>query len=167
VAINDVVVIGTGGTFDKVYDLKDEVMTFDGSTIVPRIIDSAYLRGCLFVDLLQVDSLKMTDDDRDKICDKIKSMKEKRFVIVHGTSKIITTALYLQNKIGNKIAVITGALKPYRYSRTEAAANLGGSVASVRMLESGVRIYMHGRLLFPDNCKKDPDTGIFGPSQAI
>ncbi|MBO9712174.1 asparaginase domain-containing protein [Sphingomonas sp.] len=158
---NDVLIIGTGGTFDKSYDAVRERLAFGEPSSLPRILKEAHLRGCSFNDVMRLDSLDMTDSHRKTLAKCILDDKRSRFVVVHGTSRLVETGIFLSDKIVDRTVVLTGALCPFLYSETEASANLGGAIGVSRILNHGVYLFMHGRVFSPNNCQKNARTGVF------
>jgi L-asparaginase len=63
--------------------------------------------------------------------------------------------------ITNKTIVITGALRPERFSNSDADFNIGTALGALNVLPPGVYIAMSGRVLPWQHLKKDPKTGNF------
>ena len=55
----------------------------------------------------QKDSLEIDDNDRKKLSDLINNHIADRFIITHGTDTMLDTAKYLDEKIKNKLIIIT------------------------------------------------------------
>jgi len=153
-------IITTGGTIDKVYyDKKNDYHVGD-----PFIID--LLRKMNFnVDysvksLMRIDSLDMTNSDRDQIFEYIKSLTSEKILITHGTDTMIETALYLK-KIKNKTIVLTGSLKPALFIDNDATFNIGCALTAVQTLEKGVYIVMNGCIFNPKKVIKNIEKNIF------
>lgn len=159
--MNDTCILGTGGTFEKAYSPTREIMEFSGDSVIPELLRDAFIMDCDFACLFQIDSLDMTEKHREQIAKWICSSGYSRIIVVHGTSRMVETARYLRPKVVNKVVVLTGALCPYRYSPTEAAANFGGALAASKLLSAGVYICMHGSAFPADRCRKNEQTGFF------
>jgi len=56
---------------------------------------------------------------------------------------MIATAKFLSQTIQNKLIVITGAMRPERFSNSDAAINLGCAIAAANLEQTGVFIAMH------------------------
>ena len=108
-----------------------------------------------------IDSLEMTDADRDLIAKECMNAKEDKIVITHGTDTMADTAKVLGKKIKNKTVVITGAMVPYKFGSSDGLFNLGSSLAFVQTLPQGVYVIMNGRCFNWNNVKKNKKTGIF------
>jgi len=154
-------VIATGGTFDKAYDPAKETLSFAEGSTIAHILHLAMVSDASTEVLLQVDSLDMNREDRAEIVEHIENVGAKRTVIVHGTTRMIDTAKYLEKVFSDRTIVLTGALRPYRYSATEASFNLGFAMASARVLKRGIYIAMSGTVFTPDTIEKDLETGRF------
>ena len=150
----DLRIITTGGTFDKQYDAISGELTFRESQL-PRILGRS--RCTLTVHLegpLAVDSLYMTDKDRQKIYDRVSGEKGSLIVITHGTDTMVETARTLKG-IPGKVIVLTGAMQPARFKSSDAEFNIGAAATAVQLLSPGVYIVMNGRVLDPDRVKKN------------
>ena len=159
----DLRIITTGGTFDKQYDAIKGELTFRESQL-PRILLQA--RCTLTVHLegpLAVDSLYMTDQQRQEIAQACVHSAEDRIVIIHGTDTMCATARVIAKSNIDKTIVLTGAMTPYSLEGSDAVFNLGSAISAVQLLEPGVYITMSGRILPWDNCQKDSNKGIFVP----
>jgi L-asparaginase len=151
----------TGGTLDKVHDTATEALVLDGTTRVPDIFDQGRARISRFHNLMQIDSLDMTDNDRAKILRAIQSAPEKRLVLTHGTGTMEKTAQYLEHKTQGKTVVLTGAMRPWSLGRSDGTFNLGGAVVAARLLPAGVYGVMNGRIFTAQDLRKDIERGRF------
>jgi L-asparaginase len=151
----------TGGTFDKEYnELKGEL--FFKETHLPEMLERS--RSTLEVTvrtLMMMDSLHMTDEDRELIINQCKSAKEDRIVITHGTDTMAVTARVLAERVPGKTIVLTGAMIPYKFGSSDGFFNLGCSLAFVQTLPAGVYVAMNGRHFNWDNVRKNKQTGQF------
>lgn len=154
----------TGGTFDKDYNFKTGELYFKDTHL-----REMFERGRCTVDLdiktlMMVDSLEMTDEDREIIsinCEKSESLD---IVITHGTDTMVMTAATLASNIelSGKTIVLTGAMIPYAFgSSSDGFFNLGSSLAFAQCLGPGVYIVMNGKYFEWDNVKKNKQTGYF------
>lgn len=157
-----VLVITTGGTFDKTYDVVGERFQLSGESQVPFIAEQAYLADLEFRHLLKIDSLDMDSEDRAEIAKTVAESPRDRIVIVHGTSRMIDTGKFLSEQFQTtKTIVLTGALKPARYDGIEASSNFSAAICAARYRAPGVYIAMHGLVEPPALLRKDTDTGRF------
>lgn len=151
----------TGGTFDKEYDEIHGRLFFKDSHL-PEML--ALGRAKLDVEirtLMMIDSLEMTDRDRDIIVEQCRSTAEARIVITHGTDTMETTARTLSARIKNKTIVLTGAMVPYKFGSSDGLFNLGSALAFVQTLPEGVYVVMNGRSFRAERVRKNRETGFF------
>lgn len=154
-------IIITGGTLDKVHDTETEGLVLDGVTRVPDIFDQGRTRISRFQNLMQIDSLDMTNDDRATILKAIDSAPETRLVLTHGTGTMEKTAQYLDGKAPTKTIVLTGAMRPWSLGRSDGTFNLGGAIIAARLLPTGVYGVMNGRVFAAADLQKDTEQGRF------
>ncbi|MGQ9633151.1 MAG: asparaginase [Bryobacteraceae bacterium] len=154
-------ILVTGGTFDKEYnELTGELYFHD--THVPEML--ALGRCLLAVEVekvMMIDSLEMTDEDRDRIAARCRSAAEARIVVTHGTDTMVETAAYLARLVAGKTVVLTGAMVPYKFGSSDGMFNLGSALAFVQALPPGVYIAMNGRFFPWDRVRKNRQKGIF------
>jgi L-asparaginase len=159
-------IINTGGTFNKRYDpIKGKLFVPTDNIAVENAIASMR-QGCdiKISGAIYKDSLEMDSADRDLLCEIVTKVTEKFIVIVHGTDTMDKSAKALDEWLGesnDKRVVLTGAMVPFSIDPKEAVANLVMAVSSVRFLDPGVYIAMHGRVLPYDKIKKNREIGIF------
>lgn len=155
-----VLVVTTGGTFDKIYfDAKSSYEV--GTSMVGGLLSQANVRlSYEVVELMRKDSLDLTDDDRRQIHDTIAQAACSRVVITHGTDTMTETAAALSD-IGDKTIVLTGALAPARFADSDAMFNLGMAFAAVQVLGHGIFIAMNGRIFDAARVKKDRQLNAF------
>ena len=154
--------IQTGGTIDKDYPKTTKGYAFEISDpAVKRILEK--LNPDFEYDIisaLKKDSLDITEEDRKKILEACKKTKSDKIIITHGTDTMLETAKVL-SEIKDKIIIITGSMRPERFSNSDAPINIGMAIGAVNVLNNGIYIAMHGRILRWDKCKRDMKTGQF------
>jgi L-asparaginase len=151
----------TGGTFDKEYDEIHGTLEFR-DTHLPEMLAMARSRLDVSVrTLMMVDSLEMTDADRELIAHNCSDAPEPHIVITHGTDTMVETARVLAGTVTDKTIVLTGAMIPIAFGSSDGLFNLGGALAVVQVLPAGVYIAMNGRIFDWDDVRKNGDTGIF------
>jgi len=151
----------TGGTFDKIYNEIDGNLTFK-ETHLNEILE--IIRNDVPVEietLMLIDSLDMNDNHRKQILEKCKSCKEDKIIITHGTDTMAETARFLDNEIKNKTIVLTGAMVPYSFGKSDALFNLGSAIISAQFMPNGIYIVMNGRLFDCNNVRKNVRIGRF------
>jgi len=111
--------------------------------------------------LMMIDSLNMTDEDRELIVHQCRNTGENKIIITHGTDTMTITAKVLAEKIKDKTIVITGAMIPYKFGSSDGFFNLGSAMAFAQTLPAGIYIAMNGRAFNWDNVRKNKQTGQF------
>ena len=151
----------TGGTFDKEYnELTGELFFKD--THLGEMLNLGRCRLEIELrTLMMVDSLQMTEADRQIVCENCISAKEDRIVITHGTDTMTETAAVLGRTIKGKTIVLTGAMIPYKFGSSDGLFNLGAALAFVQALPCGVYVAMNGRAFTWDNVRKNKRAGLF------
>ncbi len=159
--MSNVRIFVTGGTFDKEYNELNGQLFFK-DTHIQEILKLGRCKVDMSIrTLMLVDSLEMTDTDRNIIVENCKSAEENRIVITHGTDTMTVTAKVLAENISNKTIVITGAMIPYKFGSSDGLFNLGSALAFAQTLPPGVYVAMNGRYFNWDNVKKNRQTGFF------
>mgnify|MGYP000621921129 FL=1 len=153
-------ILTTGGTIDKVYfDKKSNYEV--GDPFVEELLHKMNVNISFKVkSLMKIDSLDMTDIDREEILNYIKNSNANNFLITHGTDSIVETAIYLK-KISDKTIVLTGSLKPAIFIDNDAIFNVGSALTSAQILKKGVYIVINGQVFNPDNVRKNLEKNIF------
>ena len=153
-------VFTTGGTIDKIYfDKKSDYEI--GDAIIGPLLNSMGVGFDFTVEeLMKVDSLDMSEQDRRHIVERVAASSQDRILITHGTDGMIETAKAL-SIIQGKTIVLTGALQPAAFAHNDAVFNIGGSVAAVQILPSGCYIVMNGRVFTPENVIKNLEKNRF------
>lgn len=154
-------ILATGGTFDKEYnELTGELFFKETHTGDMLRLGRSHLDVSLET-LMMIDSLQMTDDDRQLIRRRCREVPEERIVITHGTDTMEQTAAVLAGGLMEKTIVLTGAMVPYTFGSSDGMFNLGTALAFVQTLAPGVYVAMNGRY-FPWNAvRKNREKGIF------
>jgi L-asparaginase len=151
----------TGGTFDKEYNELDGRLFFK-DTHLPEMLKLGRCKVPVEIrTLMLVDSLEMTDADRQLIVEQCKKAKETRIVITHGTDTMEVTAQVLGKADINKTIVLTGAMVPYKFGSSDGLFNLGSALAFAETLPVGVYVAMNGSYFTWDNVKKNKKAGEF------
>lgn len=159
----NILVINTGGTFNKQYDeISGELMIKKNNDFLQEIMKKAKVKDVEIKGLLYKDSLEMTDEDRKLLLKLIQQTKNKKIVIVHGTDTMDKTAEFLAKNVSDKQIVLTGAMVPYSIKKVEAVANLMMGYGYLISNETkGVFISMHGLVKQYTKIKKNKKLGIF------
>jgi L-asparaginase len=156
-------ILVTGGTFDKEYNELTGALFFK-DTHVPEMLRLGRSRVEVAVHtLMMMDSLDMTDLDRQHIVEACRSAPEERIVITHGTDTMVQTARAIAaDPVANsKTIVLTGAMVPYAFGSSDGMFNLGSALSFVQALSPGVYVAMNGRCFDWHAVEKDRGAGIF------
>ena len=152
----------TGGTFDKEYNYITGELFFK-DTHLKAMLE----RGRCTIDfdvktLMMIDSLKMSDADRQIIVHNCRLAASNKIILTHGTDTMAKTAAMLAAENIDKTIVLTGAMIPYAFgTSSDGFFNLGSALAFVQILPKGVYVVMNGRFFDWDKVKKNTQTGNF------
>ncbi len=154
-------ILVTGGTFDKEYDeLRGRLFFKD--THLPEMLRLARCRAEVAVEtLMMIDSLDMTDADREAVVARCRDAPERRLVVTHGTDTMPETARALAAAGLGKTVVLTGAMVPYAFGSSDGLFNLGSALAFAQVLPPGIFVAMNGRCFEGERVRKDRERGVF------
>ena len=143
--MEELLVVTTGGTIDKVYfDDKSDYQIGE-----PQIGGILRELGVAFqftvIPIIRKDSLHISQDDRELIRATIAAQPAKHVLVTHGTDTMVETAQVLES-LTDRTIVLTGALSPARFRGSDAEFNVGTAVGAVQCLPPGVYIAMNGRV---------------------
>ena len=158
--MDDLLIVTTGGTIDKIYfDAKSDYQV--GDPQIGRILTAL---GVAFrfhvIPLLRKDSLFVDASDRELMRATISAQAERCVLVTHGTDSMVETAKVLRT-IADKTIVLTGALNPARFEGSDAEFNIGCAVGAVQSLPPGVYIAMNGRIWDPAKVRKNVEANRF------
>lgn len=151
----------TGGTFDKEYNELTGQLFFKETHLGEMLQRSRSTLDVTVRTLMMIDSLHMTDEDRDLIAHQCRAADVDKIVITHGTDTMSVTARTLAEKVPGKTIVLTGAMIPYKFGSSDGFFNLGSALAFAQTLPPGVYVAMNGRYFTWDNVRKNRQTGQF------
>lgn len=154
--------IQTGGTIDKDYPRTTKGYAFEiTSPAVERILKN--INPIFKFEILSAfkkDSTEITNKDRENLYKICSELGNDKIIVTHGTDTMLKTAERL-SKIKNKIMIITGAMRPEKFSDSDASFNIGTAVGAIGTLDLGVYIAMHGKVLPWEKCARNLETGQF------
>ena len=151
----------TGGTFDKEYNEITGQLYFN-DTHLHDLLDMGRNKVPVEIrTLMMVDSLEMTDHDRDLIAHQCNQCEEDKIVITHGTDTMSDPVKMLAQKVKDKTIILTGAMIPIKFGSSDGLFNLGSALAFAQTLPAGVYVAMNGRYFTWDNVRKNKQTGMF------
>jgi len=160
--MDELLIVSTGGTIDKVYfDDKSDYQVGE-----PQIGNILRELGVVFrftvIPALRKDSLHINDDDRSMLRTLIAAQPHRHVLITHGTDSMVETAKVLAD-LEDKTIVLTGALNPARFRGSDAEFNVGCAVGAVQSLMPGIYIAMNGRVWDPRKVRKNVAANRFEP----
>jgi len=157
-----ILIISTGGTFNKVYKPNDGTLQIDKESLALKQIAAKWLCEFEILTIVSKDSLEMTTQDRVEICNTIQQSKYQDIIVVHGTDTMDVTAKYLADEKLEKTIVLTGAMMPWSIDPVEATANLALAYGYINALQKkGVFIAMNGVADSYEKVKKNRQEGRF------
>jgi len=156
-----ILILVTGGTFDKEYnELSGELYFKD--THIHEMLKLGRCNADLDVRILMmIDSLQMSPIDRQGILRNCVASPASKIVITHGTDTMEQTAAVLGEANIGKTIVLTGAMVPYKFGSSDGLFNLGSALAFAQTLPAGVYVAMNGRFFSWDAVRKNRALGIF------
>jgi len=154
-------ILVTGGTFDKTYDEISGQLTFEDSHLGEMLTLGRSRVEVSVRTLMMIDSLDMTDADRELIVTNCRQCEESRIIITHGTDAMVETAAALARGVTDKTIVLTGAMIPYAFGSSDGLFNLGSALSFAQVLPPGVYLAMNGKHFKWDQVVKNRSTGVF------
>ncbi len=154
--------IQTGGTIDKDYPRTTKGWAFEiDAPAVERVLEKLHPSFEYEVlSMLKKDSMEITHEDRQALFEACEQVTNNKIIITHGTDTMIDTAKHLAG-IAHKTIVITGAMKPERFSNSDAPINIGTAIGAVQSLPPGVYLAMHGTVKRFDEIQRNLNTGQY------
>ena len=151
----------TGGTFDKEYNEITGQLFFKDTHINDLLSLGRSKVNVTIQTLMMIDSLEMTEQDREQIVSACNQCPEQQIVITHGTDTMAQTASLLAAKVPQKTIVLTGAMIPIKFGSSDGLFNLGSALAFAQTLSTGVYVAMNGRWFAANRVRKNKETGMF------
>ena len=154
-------IFATGGTFDKEFNEINGELYFKKTNLF-ELLELGRSQVDLKIEtLMMVDSLQMTNTERQYILEKCKKEKTDKIIITHGTDTMVQTAEFIAKHIKDKIIILTGAMIPIKFGSSDGLFNLGSALSFAQVLDPGVYITMNGQYFYWDNVRKNKKLGIF------
>jgi L-asparaginase len=164
-------ILTTGGTIEKVYSEQSGAV----ENVAARI--NQYVAMLRLPDtqidvtqLMNKDSLDMTDDDRASILHAVRSRLDSPIVITHGTDTMVETGRLLKKELTKPgqpplihPVILTGSMTPLGFERSDGLQNLTESLFAARVLAPAVWIVLHNQAFDVDHVHKDRKLSLFIP----
>ena len=151
----------TGGTFDKEYDEINGILSFKKTQIHEMLHQSRAKIEFEIKTLMLIDSLEMSDKQREEIVINCTQNNNNKIIITHGTDTIAETGQAIMKENLNKCIILTGAMIPIKFGSSDGLFNLGCAVGLVQSLKNGVYIAMNGNYFPANKVKKNIQSGLF------
>jgi len=176
--MRQITLISTGGTIEKTYDEHAGTLN-NRSSIVQEMLRLLRLEDTQIntLQLMQKDSLDITDGDRARILDAVRlvvgPMTDDTLtnpndcmgvIILHGTDTLCQTGEWLYEALKDSINVpiiLTGAMRPFEMKRSDALQNLNEAIFATGILDPGVYVVAHNKALKFPGPVKDRERGTF------
>jgi len=152
--------ITTGGTIEKVY-LERTGSVANLGTKIDKYLCKLRLPGLTIktAHIMNKDSLEMTAADREIVLRMVEQkMKHPApVVITHGTDTLVDTGLLLKKRLKHLKypVVLTGAMTPLGFEKSDGLQNLTESLLAARLLPPGVYLVIHSQVFPIDRVRKD------------
>lgn len=157
--------VTTGGTIEKIYS-EQSGQVENLTNKIDRYLQSLRLPDTKVevTALLNKDSLEMTDADRELVLAVVRAKAaDAPVVVTHGTDTMVETGKLLKREItGLRFPIVmTGAMTPLGFERSDGLQNLTESLFAVRVLGPGVYIVMHNQVFDVEAARKDRELSRF------
>ena len=158
-----ITVLNTGGTFNKRYNpIKGQLEVPTDNIALDKIVKSCFNVDFEIKNIVSKDSLDFTQEDREIILENILNSKSDKIIIIHGTDTVDLTSKFIEDKVGNKKIVFTGAMVPMSIDEVEATMNFSQAIGFLNApIEIGIYLSMHGSVIEHSKLKKDRSVGQF------
>ncbi len=152
----------TGGTIDKDYPHTSKGWAFEiHEPAVSRILNKLNPSFSYEIkSVIKKDSLEINNKDRKLLLETCQNANENKIIITHGTDTMEETAIHL-SVLKNKTIIVTGAMRPEKFSDSDADLNIGMAIAGIQSLPNGVYIAMHGLIIPYDQIDRDKKSGQY------
>ena len=138
-----------------------------GDPTLPTIFKDAFAdlnHDLSFTEICRLDSLALTDENREAVRMAVEDSSEDHFIVTHGTDTMWRTAHHVEAtaKRLKKRVVFCGAMMPTSFGNTDAKFNVGFATAILQTKEPGCHVVMGG-LVFsrPLRIYKDLDRCVY------
>jgi len=157
-----ILILSTGGTFNKIYDPIQGELVVDPEAHALRRILRHWQADYPIQTLIGKDSLDINEQDRQTLIVAVHEAEEEAIIIVHGTDTMDQSAAAVAQAGLHKHVIFTGAMVPWSIDPVEATANLASAIGYLQTdLPEGVYIAMNGQFGTHDRVVKDRQKGKF------
>jgi L-asparaginase len=158
-------ILTTGGTIEKVYS-EQSGMVLNVVARINRYVELLRLPDTQIevMPLMNKDSLEMTVEDRRQILEAVREREgNSPVVITHGTDTMVETGKLLKANLSGLAhpVILTGAMTPLGFERSDGLQNLTESLFAARTLKPGVWIVFHNQVFDVDHVRKERELARF------
>lgn len=165
-----IALLTTGGTIEKRYVEQAGSME-NTEPQIRRCLQMLRLPGTEVIveELMNKDSLQMTDEDRALIAAHVLSHAAEGVpvLVTHGTDTVIETGKAVRDALAKNLpdttipVLFTGAMTPFGIEGSDALQNLTESLLATRLLSAGVFLIFHGEVFPIAEVRKDRQQSRF------
>lgn len=161
--MKNILILNTGGTFNKIYEkTSGSLKILEDNKVIKKILKRSLIEHIDVEGLIYKDSLDFTNDDRQELSKKINNSKYEKIIVVHGTDTMDLSAIFVAKYLKKKTIVFTGSMTPFSIDSIEATSNISMAIGFLQAEPSpGVYISMHGMVKRHDKIRKNRLLGIF------
>eukprot|EP00040_Diaphanoeca_grandis_P033175 m.202601 g.202601 ORF g.202601 m.202601 type:complete len:179 (-) comp32833_c2_seq2:115-651(-) len=152
-----ILVLQCGGTIDKDYPSALHGYAFEISEPATKRIFEC-VDPSIEIEhetICRKDSTDMTSDDVEALVQRCKIASQKKILVTHGTSTMVRSGRALAEACKDKTIVITGALRPEQFQRSDACFNVGLAVGALSVCACGVYVAMSANVFRYDQVARD------------
>lgn len=163
-------ILTTGGTIDKTYNELDGSLR-NARSVLDEILSTLRLPDVFIRHqvVMSKDSLDLTEEDRQVILQAVRSAlpTSDAIVVLHGTDTLSITGELLHRELAGlqHPVILTGAMRPYEFRDSDALQNVTEALLAARLLDPGVYVVMHNRVLRFPGVYKDRQSLTFRPQE--
>lgn len=158
--------VTTGGTIEKAYSEQLGKVLNDMNKIA-QYLSLLRLPGCdvRVIPVMNKDSLEMSAQDRARLVAEVGELLPHRcpVVITHGTDTMVESGMAIEEAFPAPPVpvILTGAMTPLGFERSDGLQNLTESLFAARLLSPGVYVVMHGQVFAASRVRKDRERATF------
>jgi L-asparaginase len=157
--------VTTGGTIEKIYS-EQSGQVQNVSAKIDRYLQSLRLPDAQIevTPLMNKDSLEMTDADRELVLAVVNvKAADGPVIVTHGTDTMVETGRLLKARLKGvqHPVILTGAMTPLGFERSDGLQNLTESLFAARVLKPGIWIVIHNQVFDVEHARKDRENARF------
>ncbi len=162
--------ITTGGTIEKEYSEQSGAV-LNTSNKIGQYLSLLRLPeiDVRVIPLMNKDSLEMSASDRALLVEEVKKLLPENcpVVITHGTDTMVESGRAIETSIPTPAVpiILTGAMVPLGFERSDGLQNLTESLFAARLLGPGVYVVLHNQVFPVSSVRKDRERSTFVRTQ--